>query len=451
MGASAIQFLNDQVGYAVFSGTAHVYFKTTDGGTNWVNTPGMLGSNYCMHFMNEQEGWVGSAGKVWHTIDGGINWTSAFVGGGAAIHGVHFYSPLIGFCVSESNYVFKSFDGGITWSPIVDTYITMPVSLRSHFTDNYCYLGCTGGDIYRCELGCGAFTAGNITGDNQWCENQAGQLVVPQISGAQSYVWILPPGWTGATNNPLIQPIASDQSGLVTVTITNACGLQSSTSYNVTVTPQVASPGAITGATSICNGVNNVYSVPIDDAATSYLWQTTSGIVSTSNDNELTITSATQGGTIYLHTSNSCGVSDTVSLSISLVPPPEVSFQLPDSICFQNVLLLSSGMPSGGTYSGIGVNNNLFDPITLVGESTEITYTYSSSEGCTNTATDSIYVFETLNTAANLNGDCHVNVEDLQMLIQSFGCINNCSIGDLDGDGIVGVQDLMLLMGAFTE
>jgi hypothetical protein len=46
----------------------------------------------------------------------------------------------------------------------------------------------------------------------------------------------------------------------------------------------------------------------------------------------------------------------------------------------------------------------------------------------------------------DLNGDGVIDVQDLLLLIEEFGCLSDC-LFDLDGDGIVGVQDLIIMMG----
>ncbi|MEN0005269.1 MAG: DUF11 domain-containing protein, partial [Bacteroidota bacterium] len=79
---------------------------------------------------------------------------------------------------------------------------------------------------------------------------------------------------------------------------------------------------------------------------------------------------------------------------------PVVSFTAPDDLC-ENIGLqvgLSGGMPSGGTYSGPGVANNIdgtfnFNPaVAGVGTST-ITYGIMTAEGCMVSASDDIEVF----------------------------------------------------------
>lgn len=449
---SAIQYVSDQIAYAVHTAQANTFFKTTDGGATWVNSPGMGGSNNCLHFISEIEGWVGSNSSVWYTTDGGENWTEYYAGGAGLIVGIHFYSPTIGFIVDQGNNLFKTTDGGATWTYLLGTYVTMGGCYKGFFTDNYCYIVSYQGDIYRTELGCGSFDAGNIVGDSEWCENQTGTLFTPQTLGGLNYEWTLPPGWTGATNSSSIQPIASDQSGEVSVTVTNACGLQSTVYYDVFVTPEVTQPLLIEGPTSICATGNYEYSIPLDDAATDYIWQTGSQLTYTTNENVLTVTSTTGNSVINVRSSNACGISDYVSINIFLSAPPVVTLELNvDSLCASDMLLLAGGEPAGGTYSGDGVTGNILDASQIIGNEAVIVYSYTTANGCSNSATDTLPVYLTYASSANFNNDCDVNADDLDIFMSSFGCVGNCGVADLNSDGVVGAADLMLLVGMMTE
>jgi hypothetical protein len=240
----------------------------------------------------------------------------------------------------------------------------------AHFTENYCFIG-SGGDMYRTELGCGAFELGNITGDQQWCEGVLGQLVCEQVAGATSYEWQLPEGWTGAENDRVIQPIPNANGGLASVTVTNACGLTDSASISVSVTERVDSVYAIVGPLVLCAGANATYSVAADVNATDYNWQTTASTTAL-NNNTIEITAGNQDFFISVQTANDCGVSNYIALTVA-VP--------------------------------------------------------------------------TTNTSpANYNGDCVINEEDMQLLLDNYGCMENCGPFDLNGDGYIGVEDVLLLI-----
>jgi len=50
------------------------------------------------------------------------------------------------------------------------------------------------------------------------------------------------------------------------------------------------------------------------------------------------------------------------------------------------------------------------------------------------------------NSPANFNGDCVANDTDMLLLLEAFGCLDDCGEFDLTGDGIVGVNDLLLFI-----
>ncbi len=74
-----------------------------------------------------------------------------------------------------------------------------------------------------------------------------------------------------------------------------------------------------------------------------------------------------------------------------------------DTICSNKPsIILTGGTPTGGVYSGVGVNSGSFDPA-LAGEgSYTITYSYADTGNCTNIASQTIYVIECV-TGINSN------------------------------------------------
>ena len=95
----------------------------------------------------------------------------------------------------------------------------------------------------------------------------------------------------------------------------------------------------------------------------------------------------------YIYT-DANGCSDTVVFTVTIHALPTVSLTGLQDICIDNgIVNLSGGMPAGGTYSGIGVSNNTFDPSNAGAGVHPITYTYTDTNGCVNTATDTIEVY----------------------------------------------------------
>ena len=369
IGASDIHFIDSERGIAVrnVQGGGDTYYKTFDGGNTWEYHNGVIGC--CISFYDDSLGFVGSQSGIYRTLNSGESWDFIYVGGGQILD-VKFYNENLGFCVSEYADLYKTEDGGDTWTLLLQNNLSNLGASTARFTDNYCYIG-SGGDLYRTELGCGSFELGNITGDQQWCEGVIGQLVCEQVAGATGYQWQLPEGWTGAENNRIIQPTPGALGGLATVTVTNSCGLTDSTSISVSVTNLVDSVNAIVGPIILCEGSCAIFTVGADTNATEYNWQTTATVALT-NNNSIEIIAGAQDFFISVQTANDCGASNYATLTVTV----------PDS-----------------------------------------------------------------NTSpANFNGDCIVNDADMQMLLDQYGCITNCASFDLNNDGYVGVEDVMLFI-----
>lgn len=84
---------------------------------------------------------------------------------------------------------------------------------------------------------------------------------------------------------------------------------------------------------------------------------------------------------------NSCTNSDTASITVNALPV--VTFDPLAPTCLNSAPFnLIGGNPAGGSYSGTGVGNDIFDPASSGSGNFTITYTYTDpGSGCTNTAT----------------------------------------------------------------
>jgi hypothetical protein len=98
----------------------------------------------------------------------------------------------------------------------------------------------------------------------------------------------------------------------------------------------------------------------------------------------------------YTYT-NSNGCSDSDEATITVNPIPTVDAGVYPSTCSEAADIVLIGTPAGGVFSGIGVSGNLFDP--SVGTQT-ITYTYTNSSGCSNTAQTTISILPTISVDA---------------------------------------------------
>ncbi|PJA06149.1 MAG: hypothetical protein COX70_10170 [Flavobacteriales bacterium CG_4_10_14_0_2_um_filter_32_8] len=101
----------------------------------------------------------------------------------------------------------------------------------------------------------------------------------------------------------------------------------------------------------------------------------------------------TIGGLYYdsLQTINGCDSILSTTLTVNSLPNVTLSNFNPDTICSNsNVVTLPNGSPSGGVYSGTGVNGNTFDPNSAGLGTHSVIYTYSDINSCINS--DSTFI-----------------------------------------------------------
>ncbi len=176
---------------------------------------------------------------------------------------------------------------------------------------------------------------GTISGTATVCQGTSNTYSVAAVSGASSYTWSLPGGWTGTSTSNSITTTAGASSGSITVTATNACGTSSAQTFNVTVNPVPAQPGTISGNTTICPSSSNTYTIAAVSGATSYTWTLPGGWSGTSTTNTITALANANGGTIMVTATNACGTSTSSSLTITVssAPPQPGAITGPTTFC----------------------------------------------------------------------------------------------------------------------
>jgi hypothetical protein len=94
----------------------------------------------------------------------------------------------------------------------------------------------------------------------------------------------------------------------------------------------------------------------------------------------------------YSFTDSNTGCTSIINQSINVNALPNVSIPATATYCENagNIVLLG-GLPSGGNYSGLGVlNDSIFYPSLISGNSTTIQYNYADVNGCSASATQNI-------------------------------------------------------------
>jgi hypothetical protein len=145
-----------------------------------------------------------------------------------------------------------------------------------------------------------------------------------------------------------------------------------------------AQPSAITGATSMCFGSSNGYSVAPVVGATSYTWSLPVGWSGVSSTNSITASAGTTG-IIDVVASNTCGASFPQSISVTVNPLPTLTLSTTNTLlCAGQIATLT--VSGANTYSWSTASTSSVIYVAPV-----VTTSYSvngiDANGCTNTQT----------------------------------------------------------------
>jgi hypothetical protein len=180
--------------------------------------------------------------------------------------------------------------------------------------------------------------------------------------------------WTGGSN---LDSLVANTSGDVILTYTDANGCSNEDTVTVVVNPLPIVNMA--GPLNICEGSNSIALT-----AGSPLGGVYSGTGVNAGNFDPVVSGVGTFDIVYTFTdANNCTNSDTTIMVVNGNPILSLTN---DSLFFcmgNDVSVLQVASPSGGTYSGTGVNNNEFDP-NLAGEGIfGLTYEYTDGNSCT--------------------------------------------------------------------
>ncbi len=192
---------------------------------------------------------------------------------------------------------------------------------------------------------------GIISGNTADCSGSSNTYSVSPVSGAISYSWILPSGWTGSSLTNTISAMTSTSSGIIFVSANNSCGSSASQTLAVTVNSILATPSAISGNTTVCSGSSNTYSVSAVSGATSYSWILPSGWSGTSTTNSISTVAGTSSGIISITANNSCGssLSKTLAVTVNFIPATPSAISGNTIVCLGSSNTYSVSAVSGAT------------------------------------------------------------------------------------------------------
>ncbi|MFM2048168.1 MAG: hypothetical protein RI955_716, partial [Bacteroidota bacterium] len=181
------------------------------------------------------------------------------------------------------------------------------------------------------------------------------------------------------------------------------------------------------------------------------LWNLGDGTTTLNNSITHSYTASGVYHAFLVGTSQTTGCTDTLFRSITVNPLPVVAINpIQDTICLYATAISLSGLPSGGTFSGVGVSGSIgsftFNPaVSSAGVFNFINYAYTNANGCTGTTKDSIMVINP--TPINFTG------------LPAAMCVNNLPVtlqgiplgGIFSGIGVVGNTFNPAISGAGTH
>ncbi|MCE2712967.1 MAG: T9SS type A sorting domain-containing protein, partial [Cryomorphaceae bacterium] len=198
-------------------------------------------------------------------------------------------------------------------------------------------------------------TPGAITGISSQCPGATAQgYSISSVSGATSYTWSVPAGWTitSGQNTTGIQVTVGSfgDNGDISVAASNGCGTSASAIIAVTVNSSAPSaPLSITTPSIQCSGSSgNIYSISAVSGATSYNWTITGvgwSIQNGQGTTAITVQIGSGTGTIAVSSLNACGSSVATSTGVIV---PGVAPSAPVGIITPAIQCSGS---TGNTYS----------------------------------------------------------------------------------------------------
>ncbi|MFO7524012.1 MAG: YCF48-related protein [Ignavibacteriaceae bacterium] len=157
--AKDLHFISNSDGWVIGDGSiGNVLFHTTDGGNNWTAATG-FGGYYISVDFEGNNGWaLNIGGRYYYSTDNGTNWTMGELPGETYnIQDMDFYDESIGYAVGSFGYAARSNDGGLTWEVLstpnntvnfTDIYLLGPNELWISTNNDVAYHSANGGDSW---------------------------------------------------------------------------------------------------------------------------------------------------------------------------------------------------------------------------------------------------------------------------------------------------------------
>jgi hypothetical protein len=279
--------------------------------------------------------------------------------------------------------------GSFTGSPgVINGYFYPQLSGQGSFTITYTVSGNACGASAQQSVTVNAIptVTVNPSGNLVLCSGNTLNLVASSAGSNLTYQW---------SEGTLNDTLTVNAAGGYSVTVTNQAGCSATSSVVNVNASQAPANLSILSAGNYCRSTTPQLLSGIPGG----------GYFTGNNVSGGYFTPADTGTQVitYIYTNNAgCSFSTTDTLVV--YPRPEPVFASPGTVCLGNgpVDLAALATPAGGTFSGLAVSGNVFNPLQSGIGIFPVTYTYTDGNNCTGTANQTVQVQATPNVSVNL-------------------------------------------------
>lgn len=243
-----------------------------------------------------------------------------------------------------------------------------------------------------------------------------GNTLTLSVSGASSYTWNGPSGFSSNASSTTIVNVSSSNAGNYTVTGTAlGCSSTSVITVSVNITP---SPTASANS-PICAG-SNLSLTAQPNGMSSYSWSGPGGFSSTNQNPVISNVNTSQSGTYTLTVTASNGCSNTVTTNVIVNTGPNVSTSASGTITCSNptvqIIATTTTSPVSYTWSGPGVVSGVNSATVVVNQGGTYSVAVSGS-GCTTNSTINVSInTSTPNISATSSGSITCSNTTVQII-----------------------------------
>ena len=282
------------------------------------------------------------------------------------------------------------------------------------------------------EIVINAIPTAMLSGETSFCEGSSGALQIDLTGTAPwNLIYVDAEGHQNTieqivTDNYQLEVTGTSDYSLVSVTDANCSGSVSGSGKS----KEFEQPSAlISGGGEFCAGEEKAeITITLNGTAPfSFEYYDGTGSVLVSDYNQSTYVFETDAAGVYELvnlTDQHCTGTVEGKAVVTVFEKPEVKLDLDvKSFCaLGETVNLTGETPAGGIFSGPGVVDGKFNPITAGVGNHEIIYTYTSTNGCQNEARDFINVIAQPSASLSGGGEiCFLNNEEIELTIDLSG------------------------------